>query len=548
MSSLWTLFSLILVQLIYLPGSSSFRMRPGIISRELIRNPPFITLSTTTLTKSLHGLCNLKLSSTTQATQDVYIPGETTDASSSNGKSSKVKVPRTKGEERRRRQAKQQRRDVKEKEYNEIWDDVARINMFLKKPRRVRESLLTPEQDAALSAPYTPYNVQTHASWKKICKRKKPMRKLHRQWKRSLYGQSQVYTRAFLNKLRFKEGNDGIFESSRSLHKAVRTWYIDREKGMKLYGNISEWDVSRVTDMSMLFANMHNFNDDIHKWNTSAVTNMKYMFSNCHTFNQPLQEWDISQVENMEHMFFNTTSFNQPLNRWNTSQVRSMACMFSMTKAFNQPLSDWDVSNVENMDQMFFASKAFNQPLSSWKVNEVKNMRKMFYGAEAFNQPLNSWNVSKVRTMMGMFGNTTAFNQPLSQWSLQSIESLARMFDGAKAFNQFLGDWDMSHVQSLSRMFANTKTFNQPLNMFEHWQARAYYLEDITDMFDGAMGGIVGREGFGEMMKQWPLKTYTWNRDGNEAVNADRSKDEANHSIEDTMNDNIKIDDEASKR
>ena len=43
-------------------------------------------------------------------------------------------------------------------------------------------------------------------------------------------------------------------------------------------GDISEWDVSSVTDMSVMFAYTNNFNQDISDWDVSSVTNMHEMF------------------------------------------------------------------------------------------------------------------------------------------------------------------------------------------------------------------------------------------------------------------------------
>ena len=50
--------------------------------------------------------------------------------------------------------------------------------------------------------------------------------------------------------------------------------------------HISNWDVSGVTDMSELFKDLTNFNDDISNWNVSNVTNMTNMFSYAESFNQ----------------------------------------------------------------------------------------------------------------------------------------------------------------------------------------------------------------------------------------------------------------------
>ena len=52
------------------------------------------------------------------------------------------------------------------------------------------------------------------------------------------------------------------------------------------------------------------------------------MFYNAESFNQPLNKWDVSNVTNMSLMFANAVSFNQPLNKWNVSNVTSMNEMF----------------------------------------------------------------------------------------------------------------------------------------------------------------------------------------------------------------------------
>ena len=63
---------------------------------------------------------------------------------------------------------------------------------------------------------------------------------------------------------------------------------------------------------------------EISNWDTSRVTNMRWMFKNAESFDQPLNNWDVSNVTNMFGMlamFRRATSFNQPLNNWNVSNV-----------------------------------------------------------------------------------------------------------------------------------------------------------------------------------------------------------------------------------
>ena len=44
-------------------------------------------------------------------------------------------------------------------------------------------------------------------------------------------------------------------------------------------GDISQWDVSKVTDMSGMFLYASNFDGDISKWDVSSVTTMSHMFN-----------------------------------------------------------------------------------------------------------------------------------------------------------------------------------------------------------------------------------------------------------------------------
>ena len=53
---------------------------------------------------------------------------------------------------------------------------------------------------------------------------------------------------------------------------------------------------------------------EISNWDTSRVTNMRWMFKNAESFDQPLNNWNVSKVTYMYDMFEEATSFNQPLH------------------------------------------------------------------------------------------------------------------------------------------------------------------------------------------------------------------------------------------
>lgn len=131
------------------------------------------------------------------------------------------------------------------------------------------------------------------------------------------------------------------------------------------YGNIEDWDVSEITDMSNVFEGS-NLDINLNNWDTSNVTTMKGMFKGTKNFNnggKPLT-FNTENVSDMSQMFYKSENFNQSLNGLNMSNVVNVKNMFNLALKYNngdEPLT-WDIShiNIDNTPGLFENAKSFD--------------------------------------------------------------------------------------------------------------------------------------------------------------------------------------------
>ena len=149
-------------------------------------------------------------------------------------------------------------------------------------------------------------------------------------------------------------------------------------KETKKNGNncsLNHIDVSNIESLSFVFNDANKkFNGDISEWEVSKVRDMSALFMET-DFNGDISEWDVSNVEEMSWMF-QDSKFNQDISQWDVSKVRLMTEMFERSE-FNQPIGKWNISNVEEATFMFCDSN-FNQDISKWSLSKCNNTTGMF--------------------------------------------------------------------------------------------------------------------------------------------------------------------------
>ena len=187
----------------------------------------------------------------------------------------------------------------------------------------------------------------------------------------------------------------------------------------------------------------------INQWGTGQWTSMQNAFAGAtNLVGQASDTPDLSRVTNMQLMFFNATSFNQDIGDWDVSSVTNMEEMFAVATAFNQDIGDWDVSSVTDMEEMFAVATAFNQDIGDWDVSSVTDMQEMFRSAAAFNQDIGDWDVSNVTNMGYMFGDASAFNQNLGRWYISGDSSVPPTLSAGEEVTRFTAQNSSLYAQS----------------------------------------------------------------------------------------------------
>ena len=258
-------------------------------------------------------------------------------------------------------------------------------------------------------------------------------------------------------------------------------------------GDLSQWDVSQVTNLDSTFAGCEKFNGDLSKWNVGNVTSMRYSFFGCDVFNANLSEWNVGRVVDMGDMLYGCYAFNSDLSRWNVAQVANMDQLFYNCWAFNADISKWNVARVTTMNRMFYGCKIFNANLSRWDVSNVEDMGFMFRGCEAFNADLSLWNVGKVSSIGGMFVGCKAFNYDcITSWVPRSLES-GHMFSDAitpAAWSRILKAWGAiaDRLPLNAKVGAECKHFKSAKAAIAQLNGRGWEILD-----GGEMDGVIFR-------------------------------------------------------
>lgn len=163
--------------------------------------------------------------------------------------------------------------------------------------------------------------------------------------------------------------------------------------------------------------------------NLTGTTTFFNAFLEASAFNGDVTDWDVDSVTDMTNAFKGTTAFQGTgLSTWNIANVAQMDAMFE-NSGMNADVTGWNTSASQDMNRMFAGATSFNQSIGAWNTGAVEDMTAMFSGATIFNKDISGWNTGAVQAMAGMFeGSGIDATRDFSNWNIANVTNFTNMF------------------------------------------------------------------------------------------------------------------------
>lgn len=131
------------------------------------------------------------------------------------------------------------------------------------------------------------------------------------------------------------DGGDAAALTNSNFNVVRDLWFTNQAQAEATYGLIGDWNTTGVTTMVNAFSvggvKTNGFNEDISGWDVSNVTSMSLVMNNQSSFNQPIGSWDVSNVTAMWNGFNGTSAFNQDISSWNINKLGQADSFFHGT-------------------------------------------------------------------------------------------------------------------------------------------------------------------------------------------------------------------------
>ena len=232
---------------------------------------------------------------------------------------------------------------------------------------------------------------------------------------------------------------------------------------------------SYTTNVAGLFRGCPNLDlnniENISEWDVSGVTNFNYLFTDSiyMTGWEAIETWDVSNGQSFNYTFQNcslTDTTIQSIKKWNMSGAKELLGTFSKNKNLVNPdFSSWSFPNVENLSNCFSESKFLTLTLPIFP--KATNLDNMCRSCSAMTQ-VNLGGFPSAQNCNGAFqycGKLKTFDW--SCFTTNSLQNINIMFFSSGEIKTMTGmdNLDLSNVRYCERVFDNCKLLTTELDL-----------------------------------------------------------------------------------
>ena len=155
----------------------------------------------------------------------------------------------------------------------------------------------------------------------------------------------------------FSECNKTMDISSWNLSSLTNAYHMfSRFANGSKYIDLSVLDFSNVTNVENMFYYSNTDYLDVRNIKLTGATSYYYLFGSCYGTELDLSNWDISKVDNLSNLCYSASFKKINLTGWNTVNVKNMSYIFSYGSYLETLLiPDWDMTNVTSSSTFFYS-------------------------------------------------------------------------------------------------------------------------------------------------------------------------------------------------
>jgi len=227
-------------------------------------------------------------------------------------------------------------------------------------------------------------------------------------------------------------------KDSKELKEIIDKKISDAVESSSTVIDVSDIDTSNVKDMSYLFVDAKSsivHIDGLDQWDVSHVTNMINMFANMEKLDSvDMSTWDTSNVDSMQSMFMNCKSLKSiDLSMLDFSNLVVTHSMFKFCTSLEEvEIGTADMPKLLTSTEMFFGCKMLKSiDLDHLSMPSLTIANAMFKNSGLESIDIDNKTTSKLQKMNEMFGDCTMLKHAdLSKMDVSSVNNAGSLFSG----------------------------------------------------------------------------------------------------------------------